>query len=355
MTEERSSPSRRNSQSAESVAVPRWFLETFIGAVDFHDGHGTPSLQRAEADVLYSEARRLVNATPMPVEGFYEKLWKDFVSIQRGDAAGILAKVERYYREQAERSEKPRSLKDATLAELEQANEGYPGIAHDLETFRTALQKIADDWPRQTNEGAQKWAREALKNAAPREITAEASSPVLGEDGKVPQSEGTHTHPVPTREDEAARGAAPQRQGGDKPNAVEEAKRRLRRAIKLFHNAEEHWSTEMIAEFEDGAPKDMTLLEWIDAGIEAIPSANAQPNVYKEAWEQWRSLQTGDAMKMMDDALRYRWLRHDSKSLDLEQRKATIVEVYQGAAMDEQIDKAMGANPSSATEGTAKT
>lgn len=47
--------------------------------------------------------------------------------------------------------------------------------------------------------------------------------------------------------------------------------------------------------------------------------------------------------------LRYRWLRHDSKNLELEQRKATIVEVYQGPAMDEQIDKAM-LNASSATE-----
>jgi hypothetical protein len=32
-------------------------------------------------------------------EGFYEKLWKDFVSIQRGDMQGVLARVERYYRE----------------------------------------------------------------------------------------------------------------------------------------------------------------------------------------------------------------------------------------------------------------
>jgi hypothetical protein len=37
-------------------------------------------------------------------EGFYEKLWKDFVSLQRGDAVGIVEKVERYYREQASES-----------------------------------------------------------------------------------------------------------------------------------------------------------------------------------------------------------------------------------------------------------
>ena len=33
-------------------------------------------------------------------EGFYEKLWKDFVSIQRGDAQRLCEKAERYYREQ---------------------------------------------------------------------------------------------------------------------------------------------------------------------------------------------------------------------------------------------------------------
>lgn len=41
------------------------------------------------------------------------------------------------------------------------------------------------------------------------------------------------------------------------------------------------------------------------------------------------------------DAARYRWLRHDSKNPQTEERKAQIVEVYQGDAMDEMIDKAM--------------
>lgn len=50
------------------------------------------------------------------------------------------------------------------------------------------------------------------------------------------------------------------------------------------------------------------------------------------------------------DAARYRWLRHDSKDTKLESSKATIVEVYQGAAMDEKIDKAMGATPDSRRE-----
>ncbi len=33
-----------------------------------------------------------------PTEGFYEKLWKDFVGLQRGDAVGTCEKVEAWYR-----------------------------------------------------------------------------------------------------------------------------------------------------------------------------------------------------------------------------------------------------------------
>jgi hypothetical protein len=43
-------------------------------------------------------------------EGFYEKLWKDFVSLQRGDATGICERVERYYRERAETQEAPQPV-----------------------------------------------------------------------------------------------------------------------------------------------------------------------------------------------------------------------------------------------------
>src|SRR3990167_6483930 len=49
---------------------------------------------RAEAAVIKDE--------PSDREGFYEKLWKDFVSLQRGDVVGICERVERYYREKDE-------------------------------------------------------------------------------------------------------------------------------------------------------------------------------------------------------------------------------------------------------------
>lgn len=42
------------------------------------------------------------------------------------------------------------------------------------------------------------------------------------------------------------------------------------------------------------------------------------------------------------DAARYRYLREDSKDLDIEQRKASVVEIYHGKGLDEQIDKLMG-------------
>lgn len=50
---------------------------------------------------------------------------------------------------------------------------------------------------------------------------------------------------------------------------------------------------------------------------------------------------------VVKDAVRYRWLRHDTKDVAIEQRKGQIVEVYQGQAMDEQIDKAMNNTPDS--------
>lgn len=45
------------------------------------------------------------------------------------------------------------------------------------------------------------------------------------------------------------------------------------------------------------------------------------------------------------DAARYRWLRHDSKELKTEQLKGQFVELYQGAALDEKIDKQMNNSP----------
>lgn len=38
----------------------RWFLETFLKALNMHNGHGTPSLQRAEAYALEAEAKLML-------------------------------------------------------------------------------------------------------------------------------------------------------------------------------------------------------------------------------------------------------------------------------------------------------
>lgn len=47
-------------------------------------------LKRLRASLLAADSK----------EGFYEKMWKDVCSLQRGDAVGTIQKVERYYREQ---------------------------------------------------------------------------------------------------------------------------------------------------------------------------------------------------------------------------------------------------------------
>lgn len=49
----------------DSVAVPRRFLLDFIAAVNWHQGHGTPSIDRAWALTLFGEADQLLkNAAP---------------------------------------------------------------------------------------------------------------------------------------------------------------------------------------------------------------------------------------------------------------------------------------------------
>lgn len=56
---------------------------------------------------------------------------------------------------------------------------------------------------------------------------------------------------------------------------ADEAKRRIRTAIKLFHNADEHWFNEMIDEHVVGAPR-MTIIDWIDQGISTALEAAAK-------------------------------------------------------------------------------
>jgi hypothetical protein len=80
-------------------------------------------------------------------EGFYEKLWKDFVSLQRGDAVGIVEKVERYYREQAseshERSNDPNLLADLSVA-LDDWLHQYAPEHCDDDQVRTRAKRIFD-------------------------------------------------------------------------------------------------------------------------------------------------------------------------------------------------------------------
>lgn len=64
-------------------------------------------------------------------------------------------------------------------------------------------------------------------------------------------------------------------------------------------------------------------------------SAIEDRNPYKRAWEEWRSLQTGDAQKMMDDALRYRRIRQSPAWYDEHGRKLW------GEELDAAVDAAL--------------
>ena len=75
---------------------------------------------RAEAAAIKDE--------PSDREGFYEKLWKDFVSLQRGDVVGICERVERYYRE---KDEPKGSAPQYTLAQKAAAFEWLRSLALD--------------------------------------------------------------------------------------------------------------------------------------------------------------------------------------------------------------------------------
>src|SRR5262245_34580509 len=57
-------------------------------------------------DCAWAQIKEALVAPSAEREGFYEKLWKDVCSLQRGDAVGVFEKVERYYREQESRSSK---------------------------------------------------------------------------------------------------------------------------------------------------------------------------------------------------------------------------------------------------------
>lgn len=50
-------------------------------------------------------------------------------------------------------------------------------------------------------------------------------------------------------------------------NAAPDVMERLRRCIKLFHNADENWGHELIHDYDSEAPEGMTLMEWIEGAV----------------------------------------------------------------------------------------
>ncbi len=111
-----SCPEHGSSVSAEPTPAPR-FTSPFCRACDgvegaAHEGAHTLSSSEPtpEPDREPEDEAPEGPADPLPGEGFYEKLWKDFVSLQRGDMQGICAKVEKYYREQASASHEQRPV-----------------------------------------------------------------------------------------------------------------------------------------------------------------------------------------------------------------------------------------------------
>lgn len=74
-------------------------------------------------------------------------------------------------------------------------------------------------------------------------------------------------------------------------------------------------------------------------GIEVLSTRMSREDHFQKAMEA--------------DATRYRWLRHDSKELKTEQLKGQFVELYQGAALDEKIDKQMNNSPDGSTQTNA--
>jgi len=75
-----------------------------------------------------AEKAAAIKDEPSDREGFYEKLWKDFVSLQRGDVVGICERVERYYRE---KDEPKGSAPQYTLAQKAAAFEWLRSLALD--------------------------------------------------------------------------------------------------------------------------------------------------------------------------------------------------------------------------------
>lgn len=198
---------------------------------------------------------------------------------------------------------RPMTLKE--IAEAEQPSEGYPGIAHDFETMRAALQKIADDWPRSTNEGAQKWARDALKDIPEGRGSAPAGTLATGS-------------PHAVARDANHGGATP---GGVQP--------------------------------DDKVSDADAVIEWI-AGQTKVQHCtpawcltDVQIRALKGSFAQSAISAPTDA----EDAARYRWMRkHEHVTIGRDSGELAVWwddKCETGTTLDEAIDAAMGAETDS--------
>lgn len=86
-------------------------------------------------------------------EGFYEKLWKDFVSLQRGDAAGVCEKVECYYREQESAAS---ATRDSILEEAALACEACDPMSGKPDTWEECAEAIRALKVARSEQGAEK-------------------------------------------------------------------------------------------------------------------------------------------------------------------------------------------------------
>lgn len=81
-----------------------------------------------------------------------------------------------------------------------------------------------------------------------------------------------------------------------------EAKRRVRSSIKAYHNADQHWFTQNIYEYDQSKPF-TTYIAWIDEGIDDLLAElrrlREREKVLREECRAWREADTDRGM--LDD------------------------------------------------------
>ena len=150
---------------------------------------------------------------------------------------------------------------------------------------------------------------------------------------------------------------------------AEDVKRRLRSTIKLFHNADQHWGSEMAREWWPEAPEHYTLMDWLDDGIETLAAQGALSataasesapavagpiktygcEVCKATCITEDDLQAAQGTSEdAKDAARYRWLRDQDSTphvifgkVNLDNATADLLTAKFGDEFDAAIDAAM--------------